>query len=85
MATYRVEIKKSAQKEILALPRLERFRIVAKIQALALDPRGPESKKLSAQERYRVRQGKYRILYEIRDEVLVVTIVRVPHRKEAYR
>lgn len=85
MATYKLEIKRSAQKEIRGLPAQEKRRIIAKIQSLADDPRGADSKKLSAQERYRVRVGEYRILYEIHDQVLVVTIVRVAHRKDVYR
>lgn len=83
MAPYNIQIKKSAQKEIKLLPSIERLIIISKIQTLANDPRGPDSKKLSTQERYRVRVGKYRILYEIHDEVLVIVIVKVAHRKDA--
>ena len=85
MAPYNIQIKKSAQKEIKLLSAIEKLRIISKIQSLANDPRGPDSKKLSAQERYRVRVGKYRILYEIHDKVLVIVIVKVAHRKDAYR
>lgn len=60
-------------------------RIIAKIQTLAANPRGPVSKKLSADERYRVRVGQYRILCEIRDDILVITVVKVANRNEAYR
>lgn len=85
MAKYRIEIKKSAQKEIQALPKKDAQRIVQTIQKLSANPRGPDSKKLSGQERYRVRVGNYRILYEIADAVLLVTVVRVAHRREVYR
>lgn len=85
MATYNIQIKKSAQKEIKALPATDRQRIITKIQSLANNPRGPDSKKLSAHEYYRVRVGVYRILYEICDDVLLIMIVRVAHRKEVYR
>ena len=85
MAKYKIEIKRSAQKEIQSLPQQDTKRIIAKIQALAENPRGPDSKKLSADERYRVRVGQYRILYEICDDVLVITVVKVANRKEAYR
>lgn len=85
MAKYSIQIKKSAQKEIKSLPTPDKQRIIAKIQSLAANPRGQDSKKLSAQERYRVRVGPYRILYEIQDDILIVIIVRVAHRKEAYR
>jgi len=49
------------------------------------DPRPPGSEKLSGQERYRIRQGLYRIIYEINDDVLMVVVVKVGHRKEVYR
>lgn len=85
MVIYRIQIKKSATKEINALPTSDKVRIIAKIQALAKNPRGPDSKKLSSQEKYRVRVGVYRILYEIHDSILMITIVRVAHRKDIYR
>lgn len=85
MANYRIEIKKSAQKEILNLPQQDLKRVVAKIHQLATNPRNPDSKKLTSLEQYRVRVGPYRILYEIHDQVLLVVVVRVANRKEAYR
>jgi mRNA interferase RelE/StbE len=85
MASYKIEIKKSAQKEIQKLPDLDMKRIVKKIESLATNPRGPDSKKLSSEERYRVRVGQYRILYEIYDDVLVVMVVKIAHRKDVYR
>ena len=85
MASYRIEIKRSAQKEIQNLPKKDMQRVVTKIQQLAVNPRGPDAKKLSAQERYRVGVGQYRVLYEIKDNVLVVLIVKVANRKEVYR
>lgn len=85
MASYRIEIKKSAQKEIQRLPRQDLKRVVSKIQQLAANPRMSDSKKLTSQEQYRVRVGQYRILYEIHDNVLLVVVVRVANRKEVYR
>ena len=85
MTSYRIEIKKSAQKEIQSLPQQDLKRVVAKIQLLATNPRMPDSKKLTSQEQYRVRVGQYRILYEIHDDILIIMVVRVAHRKEAYR
>ena len=85
MASYRIEIKNSAQKEIKNLPQQDMRRVVAKIQELALNPRMPDSIKLTSQEQYRVRVGQYRILYEIRDEVLLVMVVRVANRKGVHR
>jgi len=83
---YGLFIKPSAVKEIEAIPtRRERGRVVSRIEALADDPRPPGCQKLSGADKYRVRQGRYRILYVIRDERLVVTVVRVAHRKDAYR
>lgn len=83
---YRIEIKKSAAKEIQAVGRKrDRQRIVQRIVALADDPRPPGCTKLSGQEAYRIRQGDYRILYTIRDDVLVVEIVKVGNRRDVYR
>ena len=85
MAIYKIRIKKSAQKEITALQLSDRKKIVFRIQKLAKEPRSVDCKKLSAQERYRIRVGNFRILYEIQDVVLIVTVVRVAHRKDFYR
>lgn len=86
MASYRLFIKSSAVKEIEAIPtRQDRRRVVQRIESLADNPRPPGCQKLSGADKYRVRQGRYRILFAIRDERLVVTVVRVAHRKDAYR
>lgn len=85
MASYSVEIKRSAAKELEQLPPKDRTRIVTRIRALAGTPRPPGCEKLSGQERYRVRQGNYRILYEIDDAVFRVIVVRIAHRRDAYR
>jgi mRNA interferase RelE/StbE len=85
VASYSVLIKRSAAKEIDALPLKDRRRVVAKIQALGTDPRGEGSEKLSGEEKYRVRQGDYRILYEITDTELIVTVVKVGNRRDVYR
>ena len=85
MASYSLEIKRSAAKELAALPRQDRARIITRIQALAHEPRPPGCERLSGQERYRVRQGDYRILYEIHDDVLIVMVVKIGHRRDVYR
>ena len=85
MANYKVEIKRSAAKELEQLPPKDRARVATRIQALATDPRSPGVEKLSGQERYRVRQGNYRILYEIHDALVVVIVVRIGHRRDVYR
>ena len=85
MASYRLEIKRSAAKELEVLSAKDRGRVVARIQALAVDPRPAGAEKLSGQERYRVRQGDYRILYEIQDEVLLIVVVKIGNRRDVYR
>lgn len=85
MENYRIVIKKSAAKEIERLDREDRIRIVERIRKMAFDPRPVGSKKLSGQEKYRVRQGNYRILYKIADNELIVTVVQVGHRKDIYK
>jgi mRNA interferase RelE/StbE len=85
MERYELRFKASVAKDLRPLPRKDVRRILARIEDLAEDPRCPGSEKLAGQERYRVRQGDYRIVYEIRDEVLVVVVVKVAHRRDAYR
>ena len=85
MASYRVLIKRSAAREIEALPLKDRRRIVARIEGLADNPRPVGCEKLSGEEKYRIRQGDYRILYQIVDTDLIVTVVRVGNRRDVYR
>ena len=85
MAPYRVIIRKSVAKDMRGLPTKDAQRIVAVIKSLADDPRPPGTKKLSGQERYRLRQGNYRILYEIEDDRLIVCVVRVGNRRDVYQ
>ena len=85
MASYSVVIRRSAGKEIEALPTADRRRVVARIRALATDPRPVGCEKLSGEEKYRLRQGDYRILYEITDRELIVTVVKVGNRRDVYR
>jgi mRNA interferase RelE/StbE len=87
VASYSLLIKKSAAKELEAIAgRKDRERITQRILALADDPRPPGVEKLSGtNEKYRIRQGDFRILYEIQDAVLIVYVVRIGDRKEVYR
>ena len=86
MEKYKVSIKRSAGKEIEAIPqKKERRRIISRIGQLANDPRPTGSKKLSGHDKYRLRQGSYRIVYSIEDNELVVVVVKVGHRKDVYR
>jgi len=83
---YKVLIKRSAVKEIEAIPqKKERQRIIRRIGLLAKDPHPPDSKKLSGHGKFRVRQGSYRIVCSIEDNELTVIVVRVGHRKDVYR
>ena len=86
MARYKILIKVSAAKEIEQLPtRKDRRRVVARIRRLADEPRPKGCEKLSGQDRYRVRQGNYRIIYSVDDDVLTVHVVKVGDRKDVYR
>lgn len=85
MAKYKLLFKKSVTKDLRAVPKSDVSRILQRIDALASDPRGDGCRKLSGAEVYRVRQGMYRIVYEIRDGELVVLVVKVAHRSSVYR
>ena len=87
MAEYRLLIKPSAAKEIDAIgPKRDRRRIVARIAALSGEPRPSGCEKLAGSEnRYRVRQGNYRVVYAVDDDARVVEVVKIGHRREVYR
>lgn len=85
MASYRVLIKRSAAKELEGLELKHRRRVVDRIQALSGDPRPAGCEKLSGQDKYRLRQGSLRILYEIIDDESTVTVVKIAHRRDVYR
>ena len=85
MASYCLQIKRSAAKELEAVPLKVRRRIVTWIEGLRTEPRPPGCEKLSGDEKYRIRQGDYRILYEIQDQALIVTVVRVGDCRDVYR
>jgi mRNA interferase RelE/StbE len=84
MAKYKIEIKRSAVKEIKKLPVKELKRVLKAIGNLADNPHPIGAIKLSSQDFYRIRIGKYRILYEIMDDVLKIIIVKVGHRKDIF-
>jgi mRNA interferase RelE/StbE len=87
VARYRVRILRSAAKEIEAIStKKERQAVVRRIESLSVDPRAMGCEKLAGgDDRYRVRQGRYRIVYSIEDDVLTVVVVKVGHRKDVYR
>lgn len=85
MVSYSVLLKRSAAKELEALPLKDRRRVAVRIGALAEDPRSQGVEKISGQEKYRIRQGDYRVLYTIDDPALTVTVVKIGHRGDVYR
>ena len=85
MAQYKLIVRKSVSKDLSRIHKKDVQRILNAIQDLSHDPRPPQSKKLSGDERYRLRCGVYRVLYEIEDEQLIVCIVRAKHRKDVYK
>ncbi len=83
---YAVEFAPGADRELRKLAPQIQTRLQPRIDALANNPRPPRARKLrGAGELWRIRVGEYRIVYEIRDKVLLVLIVRIAHRREAYR
>ena len=87
VTVYRLVIKASAAKELEAVgQKADRARLVASIQELAEQPKPVGAEKLSGHiDLYRIRVGNYRVVYEIDDGQIVVTVVKVGHRKEIYR
>ena len=85
MGGYRIFFKKSVEKDLSGIPKKDVRKILNRIKALENDPRPPGYEKLTGQERYRLRQGRYRIIYSIQDDELTIWIVKVGHRKEVYR
>ena len=85
MAKYRIQVKKTAEKELGKIPKKELLKILEKIEGLSDNPHPAESMKLSNQDKYRVRVGNYRILYRVEDNILTVFVIKIGHRKDIYR
>jgi len=85
MAAYKILFKKSVQKDFNSIPKKDLNKIIDRIKLLGEDPRPPGCEKLTGQQRYRLRQGRYRILYSIQDDELTVWVVKDGHRKDIYR
>jgi mRNA interferase RelE/StbE len=85
VANYKILIKASAAKELKSLPKKDVQRITSKIRSLSNEPRPYGCEKLSAQERYRIRQGNYRIVYSIEDDKLIVYVIKIDHRRKVYK
>jgi mRNA interferase RelE/StbE len=84
--SYSLRIKRSAEKELKKLPAGDLRRVVDRIHDLAQQPRPSGCEKLSGEaERYRVRQGDYRIVYGIDDAARLIEVVKIGHRREVYR
>ena len=84
MASYELRFRKSVAKDLRGFPGQDVRRILQRIRGLAVDPRPAGCEKLSGQERYRVRQGAYRIIYEIEDDRLIILVVKIGHRRDVY-
>lgn len=84
MVSYELQFKKSVAKDLRKIPNSDVKKILQRVQSLALNPRGEGCVKLSGQERYRIRQGVYRIVYEIKDDEIIVVVVKVAHRSRVY-
>jgi len=85
MARYKLLFKKSVARDLRGIRKKDVQRILKRIKALADDPHPDGCEKLTDQEHYRVRQGSYRVVYEVKDDVLVIISVRIVHRREVYR
>jgi mRNA interferase RelE/StbE len=84
MARYSLTFRPSVARDLRGLPSVDVRRILRRIEALQDDPRPPGSVKLAGQEAYRLRQGNYRILYTIEDDLLIVEIIKIGHRRNIY-
>jgi mRNA interferase RelE/StbE len=85
MAAYKIYFRESVEKDFAGIPKSDLKKILQRIKTLAEDPRPSGCEKLTGQDRYRVRQGRYRILYSIQDQGLTVWVVKVGQRKDIYR
>jgi mRNA interferase RelE/StbE len=85
MGSYEIGFRAGVRKDLRRIPKADVARIMERITALADNPRPPGAEKLSMRERYRIRQGDYRIVYEIKDRVVTVWVVKVGHRRDVYR
>ena len=85
MANYSLAFKKSVAKDLRNIPNKDVIRILKCIEMLCENPRADGCIKLSGQERYRIRQDAYRVIYEIQDSELIILVVKVAHRSDAYK
>ena len=84
--SYRIEVKRSAAKTLKKIPKADRKRIVDKIDGLAENLPGPDTTKMKGNNPFhKIRVGDYRIIYEIQEDVLLILVVKIGHRKDIYR
>lgn len=84
-ARYKVRIKRSAEKELTGISKKDRRRLIAAIRELVDEPRPANAKPLVGRPAWRLRVGRYRVIYTIEDDLLVVMVIRVGHRRDVYR
>ncbi|MBI4676374.1 MAG: type II toxin-antitoxin system RelE/ParE family toxin [Elusimicrobia bacterium] len=85
MGSYRVSVRASAERELRAVPKTHLRLLMEKVKRLAEDPRPHQCEKLSGEDRYRIRQGDWRVVYSVDDTLKQVVVVKVGHRREVYR
>jgi len=85
MAEYEISFKKSVEKDFRTIPKKDLRKILRRLEAFSDDPRPPGHEKLTGQQRYRVRQGPYRIVYSLQDKELTIWVVKGGQRKEVCR
>jgi len=85
MAGYKIYFRHSVLKDLAKIPKRELQRIIKRIEKLAVDPRPRGCEKISGQDRFRIRQGSYRIVYSIQDDELTIWVVKIGHRRDIYR
>jgi mRNA interferase RelE/StbE len=86
MSRYRIEFAPAAARQLGALPKKMQMRVASRIDALAENPRPQDCLKLrGSKDTWRIRVGDLRILYQVTDEEVLILILRVAHRKDAYK
>ncbi len=85
MAVYKIYFRESVENDLSSIPKKDLVKILRRIKALGDNPRPSGCEKLTGQERYRLRQGQYRIVYSIQDKTPTIWIAKIGHRKEVYR
>jgi mRNA interferase RelE/StbE len=85
MGKYKVVFRKSVTRDLRSIPNRDLQKILTVIETLSEEPRPSGVEKLSGQDKYRIRQGSHRIIYEINDKEVIVIVVKVGHRKDVYR